>query len=706
MGRFKVIKMRWLAASVGAFLSLLTALAALASTDDPFAWLEEIRSPRALEWVRGENTYTLKTLTKDADYNETFAEAAAIIGARDRIPYGTLAGGQIYNFWQDDAHPRGVWRRAKLKRFRDSSPDWTLLLDLDVLSAVQNESWVWKGAECLPPEFTRCLVRLSRSGGDAIVVREFDLPSKSFVVGGFDVPEAKTEIRWVDYNTVLIATNWGQGSLTRAGYPRKVKVWTRGQSLREARTVYEGDGSDVSVTPVVYAAPDRRVERFVVRGFNTFNNEVFYVDQSWRTIKLPIPSFAQFKGVHRGQVLLQLMRDWQTSGRTYPQGSLVAFSLESYVTDGGVALSVQSLFTPDRTSAIASVAASRDAVLVAVLENVKGRLHEVTFDGTRWMWRRVALPDNGSVDIAAASSFDSDVLIKYSSFLIPDRVYRLAKGGEPEIVKELPDRFDTYGLIVKQYEAVSADGTKIPYFLVRKEDTENDGQTPTVLYAYGGFQVSTTPWYWSVAGKLWLEKGGAYAVANVRGGGEFGPRWHEAAVGERRQRNFEDLAAVARDMIARGITSQRRLGVMGASQGGLLAAGAFVENPDLFNAVSAQVPLTDMLRYTRLSAGASWIAEYGDPADPRMRAVISQWSPYQNLRAGVKYPRVFFMTSTKDERVHPGHARKMAAKMHALGQPYLYFETPDAPQDAATTTRQRAEQLALTYTYFREQLME
>jgi prolyl oligopeptidase len=320
--------------------------------------------------------------------------------------------------------------------------------------------------------------------------------------------------------------------------------------------------------------------------------------------------------------------------------------------------------------------------------------------------RRVALPGDGAVAVASASPVDREVLLKYTSFLSPDRLFVMSFGGEPQRIKEMPARFDAYGFEVRQFEAVSSDGTRIPYFVVRKEDTLENGKTPMLLYAYGGFQIPAIPWYWATAGKLWLEKGGAYAVANVRGGGEFGPRWHDAATGANRQRNFDDLSAVARNMIARGFTSPRRLGLIGASQGGLLVTGAFVQNPDLFSAVSAQVPLTDMLRYTHMSAGASWIAEYGDPADPAMRAVIARWSPYQNLKHGVKYPRVFFLASTKDDRVHPGHARKMAAKMQANGQPYYYYESTDGGHDAATSLRQRAEQLALVYTYFRGQLME
>ncbi|MCE9523652.1 MAG: prolyl oligopeptidase family serine peptidase [Alphaproteobacteria bacterium] len=673
---------------------------------DPFIWLEQVEGARARAWVREQNDYTLKTLKADPFYEDAFAAAHEILTAKDRIPFGTLSGGQVYNFWQDDTHQRGIWRRSPLASYREGEPVWQTLLDLDALSLRQNEKWVWKGAQCLPPANLRCLVKLSRGGRDAVVVREFDLATRSFVKDGFEIAEGKTEIAWVDMDTIMVATNWGRGTLTASGYPRTVKTLSRGQFVSEASTVYEGTASDVSTKPIVEFDAAGKPERFIVRGISSFSAELFYTDANARVLRVPVPAFAEFKGLHKRQLLFALAQNWRTGGRQFLQGSLVAFSLDRLLETGGALPEVKSLFTPDAKSALDSVMIGRDAVYLSVLENVRSRVHEVIFDGTKWSPRRLGLPDDGTIELVTASPFDRDVMFKYASFLIPDRLYIMSEGGEPQLIAQLPPRFDAYDLEVSQFEAVSADGARIPYFFVRKQDLLSNGTTPTLLYAYGGFQIPTTPWYWSTAGKLWLEQGGAYAIANVRGGGEFGPRWHDAAKGALRQRNFDDLAAVARNMIARGFTSSRRLGVMGGSQGGLLAAGAFVQNPDLFNAVSAQVPLTDMLRYTHMSAGASWVSEYGDPADPRMRAIIARWSPYQNLKQGVKYPRVFFMTSTKDDRVHPGHARKMAAKMQANGQPYYYYEQADGGHDAATTLRLRSEQMALVYTYFRRQLMD
>jgi prolyl oligopeptidase len=700
--------MRFMAVCAGAVALCLLCLPAVADpvTSDPFVWLEQARGSRALAWVRAQNEVTERVLKADPNYREALAAAEAILTAADRVPTVGLAGGYVYNLWQDRRHERGLWRRIPLADYVDGETNWETLLDLDTLGVAQSENWVWKGAECLPPAFRRCLIKVSRGGGDAIVVREFDLPSRTFVRGGFDVAEAKTEIAWVDANTVLVATNWGPDTLTRSGYPRVVKLWRRGLSLQGAEIVYEGEVSDVGVTPHVVFTPDGKVERFIVRGLGASGEELFHVDANWRVTRITMPSYAAFRGLHRRQLLFLLTRDWRSAGRIFLQGSVISFSLDDYLARGGALPRIRSLFTPGGKTAVSAIALGHDAVYLSLLENVSGRLHEAAFDGSEWLWRRVALPDSGTIEIAAVSESDGEVMLKYASFLTPDALYLMRRGGQPRMIRQLPERFDAYEFEVRQYEATSADGTRIPYFLVRKEDTLNNGRTPTLLYAYGGFQVSTTPWYWSTAGKLWLEEGGAYAVANVRGGGEFGPRWHEAAKGVNRQKNFDDLAAVARDMIARGFTSPRRLGVLGASQGGLLATGTVLQNPPLFNAAVAQMPLTDMLRYTRLSAGASWIGEYGDPADPGARAAILRWSPYHNVRAGVRYPRMLFLATTNDDRVHPAHARKMAAKLQANGHPNLYFETTDGGHDAARTLRGRAEQFALTFTYFRQHLMD
>ncbi|MFM9862180.1 MAG: prolyl oligopeptidase family serine peptidase, partial [Micropepsaceae bacterium] len=560
--------MRVVAAFAGALLSLISCFLAVAATsDDPFLWLEDVRGQRALKWVRAQNEQTLRSLRSDDGYSEALAAASAIVGAKDRIPYGSLAAGWVHNLWQDERHPRGLWRRTRLSDYRDSDPAWETLIDLDALSASQGRDWKWRGAECLAPAFTRCLIRLSRNGDETIVVREFDIATKSFVRNGFDIGAGRTDVSWVDLNTVVVATSWGKGA------PRAVKLWNRGEAIGDAKTIYEGKPGDRAVRPVVYADAKGAAEIFIIRNLAGSDSEVLYADANSRVTRIDVPRHLDFKGLHSRQLLFQTSRDWKTGGITTASGALVGFSLDEYIGNGGVVPAVKALFTPEQRVAITDVTLGRDAVYLSLLENVKGRVNEVTYDGHQWFWRRMTLPDTGSVEVVSASPVDAEVLIKFECFVTPDRLYIASKGKVPKIIKSLPDRYDASTVEVAQYEAVSADGTRIPYFFVHRGAR---GDTPTLLYAYGGFQVSTTPWYWSTAGKLWLEKGGAYAVANVRGGGEFGPGWHQAATREHRQRNFDDLAAVAKDMIARGFTSPRRLGVIGSSQGGLLATGAFV----------------------------------------------------------------------------------------------------------------------------------
>ncbi|MEQ1753475.1 MAG: prolyl oligopeptidase family serine peptidase [Micropepsaceae bacterium] len=668
---------------------------------DPYLWLEEIHGARAQQWVHSQNETTLGELRTDPSYRQTRAAADQILNFKDSIPRDQIAGDGVFSFTQSAIHPFGVWRRSGIESYKAGSPGWETLLDLDALNAQQGSRLTWRGAKCLPPDFARCLLFLSDQGAVAVRVREFDSQTRTFVPDGFDVGDATTEAEWIDADTLLIATNWGKGSLTRSGKPRVVKIWSRGLSLREGQTVYEGNPSDLAVTPKTVFSADGKVSLFVIRQLGPTDAQLFHLDESGKAMRITAPASAQFKGMLQRQMVFFLNSDWRIAGQNHLAGSLVSFSLDQYLKNGGALPQIHQAYIADQRSSVTGVAVSSSAVFVSLLENVQGRMNELTFDGQQWLWRRITLPNNGAVEILSASELGQDVLLKYSSFLSPDALYVVGRGREPKPVRQLSARFDARGAEVAQYEAVSADGAKIPYFVVRKTTLLGNAPAPTLLYAYGGFQISTTPWYWSSAGKLWLEKGGAYAIANIRGGGEFGPNWHSAAMGANRQRNFDDLAAVAKDMIARGLTSPPKLGIFGSSQGGLLVAGTFVQHPELFSAVVAQVPLTDMLRYTKLEASKSWTPEYGDPADPRMRDIISQWSPYQNLRAGVKYPSVFFMTSTEDSKVHPGHARKMAAKMEGLGQPVLYYE-----DHLSGDTSQRAEQLALTFTYFKRVLMD
>ena len=694
--------MRRALALLTAFVANAIAVSALAGSAarDPYLWLEEVDGARAMSWVRSQNETTLTELRTDPAYKQTRAAAEQIVRFKDTIPRDQVVGNFVYNFQHSVANPFGVWRRSDAASYLKSRANWQVLLDLDAHNSRQRTAYTWRSAKCFPPELVKCLVFLNATTGRNVVVKEFDVSTNSFVSKGFEVGEADTEAEWIDPDTLLISTNWGRGSLTRSGKPRFVKVWSRGQNLYSAETIYVGDPSDIGVSPKAIFSANGRVSLFAVRQQTPNATQVFHIDESRKPMRLTVPETAEFKGILNRQAIFYLRNDWRIAGQNHLAGSIVSFSLDNYLKSGGALPQIHQAYLADQKSSVTGVAVSSEAVFVSLLENVQGRMNELTFDGRQWLWRRINLPNNGAVEIVSASEIGADVLLKYSSFLIPDTLQSVRRGTEPKLVKQLSVRFDSTGAEVTQLSAVSTDGAKIPYFLVRSRGLLGSGTAPTLLYAYGGFQISTTPWYWSSAGKLWLEKGGAYVIANIRGGGEFGREWHAAATGENRQRNFDDLAAVARDMIARGITSPQQLGIFGSSQGGLLVAGTFVQHPELFSAVVAQVPLTDMLRYTKLASSKIWTTEYGDPADPRMREIIAQWSPYQNVRPGVKYPNVFFMTSAQEGRIHPGHARKMAAKMEDMGSPVLYYE-----DQHASDVDERAEQLALTFTYFRKELM-
>jgi len=694
--------MRRLLAGLATFAMCAIATVAHAepASRDPYLWLEEINGARARTWVQSRNETTLGELRRDPSYRQTREAADQILNFRDTIPRDQVAGKYVFSLQQSSRHPFGLWRRTSVESYREGSPRWETRFDLDAQNAIAGRRQQWKAGKCLPPEFTRCLIILAGPSGTGVTVREFDTEKGEYVAGGFDIGEAPTEVEWVDSDTLLVATNWGKNSLTTAGRPRIVKIWSRGQPAREAQTVYEGDRADQEVLPRTIFSSDGKVSLFVVRQQGPQVSQLFHVDESGRAMRITVPPTAQFRGMLQRQLLFFLTADWRTGGQNHLAGSIVSLSLDAYIRGAGALPRILPAYIADQRSSVTGVAVANNAAYVTLLENVQGRMNELTFDGRQWLWRRITLPNNGAVEVVSASELGKDVLLKYSGFLTPDSLYVVERGKEPSGIRQISARFDASGAEVRQYEAVSADGTKIPYFIVRKSGVFNGGAAPTLLYAFGGFQISTTPWYWSSAGKLWLEKGGAYAIANIRGGGEFGPGWHAAATRENRQKNFDDLAAVARDMIARGLTKPKQLGLFGTSQGGLLVAGTFVQYPELFSAVVAQVPLTDMMRYTKLAASKNWVAEYGDPADPQMRDIIAQWSPYQNVRAGVKYPHVFFMTSAGDSRIHPGHARKMAAKMEDMGQPVLFYE-----DEQGADAGQRAEQLALTFTYFRRVLM-
>jgi prolyl oligopeptidase len=688
--------------------SLLLALTVFVATpvlaqNDPFTWLEEVESEKALTWVKARNAETLKALEGDAQYAGFLKDMIGIYTATDRIPYGRYRGGYVYNFWQDKKSVRGVWRRTDLKSYQTDTPKWDVLLDLDALAKAEDENWVYKGVDCMAPAYELCMVRLSRGGKDASVFREFDLKSRAFVKGGFALPEAKSSTSWLDENTLFVGTDWGKGSQTKSGYPRVVKIWSRGTPLKDAKTFFEGDVADVGVWPSVWDRPDG--QHVVAYRSKTFFTATFwYRMPDGSSVQLPLQESAKLHGFFKKEVIFSLREAWTVSGKTYPIGTVLAAPLKTLLA-GQVGTPVV-IYTPTKRSSVQSIAMAKDDLYIAVLDTVKGVLLRGELKADRsWTLTSVDLPKNGSLRVVSHNSSEDLIFINYEDFKTPDVLYSYQRGdAKPRAMRSLPKRFNADGVTVVQNMATSKDGTKIPYFLVKPAKAAKDGKMPTLLYGYGGFEISLTPRYMSTFGKLWLERGGAFVIANIRGGGEFGPAWHKAAKKLNRQRAFDDFIGVAEDLLARKITTPKHLGIMGGSNGGLLVGATFTQRPDLFNAVVCQVPLLDMLRYTKLLAGASWAAEYGDPEDPKMREAILKYSPYQNLKKDMTYPKVFFITSTRDDRVHPGHARKMAARMMAYGKPIHYFENIEGGHAASANQNQRAERKALEFVYLWQQL--
>ncbi len=661
--------------------------------DDPWLWLEEVEGEKALAWVLERNREAIAALESFPEFEAIRRKNLEIYNSDERIPYPDLRGEHLYNFWQDETHVRGIWRRTTLAEYRKDEPAWETVLDLDALAEKEGENWVWKGASCLPHLARRCMLSLSRGGADATVEREFDTERKAFVEGGFELPEAKTQVSWRDADTLWVGTDLGEGSLTTSGYARIVKLWRRGTPLASAATVYEGRATDALVVAYSAHMPEGRYD-VIVRLLDFLRSEIFLVLDG-RLVKLDLPIDVNLKGFFKDQLLLGLRSDWEVGGRTHPQDALLAIDLDAFL---GGSREFAVLFEPGERVSLASVASARNELLLTTLDNVRGKLYRMTLDGGRWTRQEVELPGLGTVSIVAASD-DRDVwFYSYTDFLEPSSLYAVA-GTAPERVKTLPDFFATTSMQVTQHEATSADGTSVPYFVVTPKGFEANGKNPTVLHGYGGFEVAQTAAYSAIVGTAWLERGGIYVVANIRGGGEFGPKWHQAALRSKRHKSYEDFIAVAEDLVARKVTSPGRLGIEGGSQGGLLVGQAFTARPDLFGAVVCAVPLLDMKRYHKLLAGASWMSEYGNPDLPEEWAFIRTWSPYHKLDAKADYPRIFYYTSTRDDRVHPGHARKMVAKMIAMDKPVYYYENTEGGHAAGTNNAQRAHMWALAFSY-------
>jgi prolyl oligopeptidase len=670
---------------------------------DPFLWLEEIEGKRALAWVQQQNARSLQRLSGDVRYEPSYRQALGILEDRSRIPYGALRGGFVYNYWQDDQHVRGLWRRTPLVSYETATPQWETLLDVDALAKTEGRNWVYKGVDCQPDNGPRCLISLSDGGQDAKVVREFDQRTRSFVVDGFTLAEAKSDVSWKDADTLLVATNFGERSLTESGYPYIIKEWQRGQPLAQAREIYRGEPQDVLVSPGRVQGDRGDHLLVIVRARTFFTSDYLAVGPGALQV-LTLPPKVALQGISQGELLFRISQDWHISGQSFKTGSLLSMPLAAV---SAAQPAIRKVLVPGPRDSIEQVAVTQSGVLVALYSNVKGRLLRLQFDGSQWTSADIALPANGSVGIATSNEHSDTALVTYEDFLQPATLYRVAVSTLTAApIKSLSAKFAAERFTVEQLMATSKDGTEVPYFVIRPQDFVANGTAPTLLYGYGGFDVSLLPSYLGTTGKLWLEQGGVYVLANIRGGGEFGPAWHEAGLKTHRQVIYDDFIAVAEDLIARRITATRRLGIEGGSNGGLLMGVMLTQRPELFHAAVVQVPLLDMLRFDKLLAGASWVDEYGSPQVPQERAWLEKMSPYQNLKFSNDYPEVFILTSTKDDRVHPGHARKYAAKLASLELPFLYYENIEGGHSAAADLRERARRLALEFVYLAERLID
>lgn len=673
---------------------------AVVKPDSDYLWLEEVQGEKPLAWVDAQNNKAFASLKSNPVYQQSYDENLKLLNSNDRIAYATQRGDYLYNFWTDKNNQRGLYRRTTLEEYKKEIPTWETILDIDELAKKDGQSWVYKGMNCLYPDYNRCLVSLSPGGTDAVVVREFDISKKAFVKDGFTLPEAKNSISWRDENSVFVGTDFGKGSLTDSGYPGVVKIWNRGTPLSSAKQVFHADPSSVAASGFVLRDGKQSVN--IVYDSTSFYTRDIYVLQDGKKVKLPIPKDASLSAFLNGDLFIQLKSAWKVNGKELAQGSIVFSPLKDILKDNA---SYQTLITPTPSLAITSVQATKSALLVSVLDNVKSKVLRFTNTNGQWQSKAVNIDDKGSISVFNTSESSDDFFLTYTSFLKPATLYKVdGESGKLTQLKAQKSQFNSDDMVTHQYWATSKDGTKVPYFAIMKKDTVLDGKNPTLLYGYGGFEVSLKPSYSALRGKNWLEKGGVYVLSNIRGGGEFGPKWHQAALKKNRHKAYEDFEAIAMDLIDRKITSPAHLGIQGGSNGGLLMGAAFTRRPDLYNAVVCQVPLLDMKRYTKLLAGASWAAEYGDPDKPEMWEYIKTYSPFHNLDAKTDYPKVFFTTSTKDDRVHPGHARKMVAKMQDLGHDVYYYENTEGGHAGAADNKQRADMYALVYSYLWQQL--
>ena len=695
------------------FVSMTLAQSPLPIPEDPYLYMEEVLGTQALYWADSQNERTFKTLKNDLRFQQTLDKVLPLLTSSDRLPTNSvLQNGVVYNLWQDQNHKQGLWRRVKLIDFGKQNPPWETILDLDQLAKDEKKNWVWHGFSCSKTNESLCLITLSDGGKDASVKREFNLATKTFVANGFILPESKSSVAWIDDNTLLVGSAMTADELTDSGYPRVLRVWKRGQKWQDSEIIYEIPNSEMGIWPETISQGDH-VYVTAVQAPSFFTNKVFlYENQKLRP--LPIPETAQFQGIFQAKNQSQtqafvILRDpltvkKKTNSETISAGSVVAIDINA-----NSSAEASRVYSPQKREAISSVLIGKKNIYMVGTSNVRREIHELVQIANQLNAVRINYPENGDVSVLSFDSQSDSLLVFFENFFIPMSIY-LQKNHQVKKLMSMPSRFDEGPFEALQYEATSLDGTQIPYFIIKKKDMIFDGNNPTLLYGYGGFEISMTPYYLSVPGNVWLSKGGVYVLANIRGGGEFGPAWHQAALKENRQRAFDDFIAVAEDLIKRKVTSTKKLAIEGGSNGGLLVGTVMVERPDLFQAVICQVPLLDMARYHLLPPGDSWSEEYGTVDDPtdnyKVGRAILKYSPYQNVKENVKYPHVFFETSRKDDRVQPGHARKMAKKLEQFSQDFLYYENPEGGHGAAANLQERAERISMEFTFLYQQLLD
>lgn len=675
---------------------------------DPYIWLENSTDPAVQAWAKGQSSKAVSALEGDPRFNGLTTEIRKIAGATDRIPKVSLEGGMVRNLWNDEAHLRGLWRQTTAESFKAANPNWDVLLDVDDLNKQESKSWVFSGAHCLPPKANLCLISLSDAGRDEVEVREFDVSKKAFVKDGFLVPAAKTNVSWVDADTVIIGSDFGPGTTTTSGYARQLKTWKRGQLLSDAKLLFEGQVNDLSVQATVTARPESS-NIYLSQAPSFFTNKNYLLDKAGKQQLLPFPDDANFLGEFKGTLLATLRSDIKVGDQTFKAGSLISLPLANAF-QADALKSMQVVFGPNPQSVFAEMVMTRDHLLISILNNIKGELWAYSPSAKGWTKSQVKIPANGAINILPSDEFDAEnrFYAGYETFNVPSSLYFGLAGATaaPQVVKQLGAKFNASNIVFEQFMSTSLDGTKIPYFVVHKKGYKLNAKNPTLLYAYGGFEDSMLPFYMRSTGKVWLEKGGVWVLANIRGGGEFGPSWHSTVIKKNRQLVYQDFASVAKDLFKRKITSPRRLGIQGGSNGGLLMGVAETQHPEYYHAVIAESALLDMIRYTKLPPGASWIGEYGDPDDPAMAAYILTYSPYQNVKQGVKYPKTFFHISSADDRVQPGHSRKMAARMEQFGNDVLLFENTEGGHGGAADIEQSVRKSAMEYTFLYQQLMD